>query len=194
MIRKHKKYVRPRQIFKSERIKKENDLADSYGLKNKTEIWKTQAKVDYFRGRAKELAKKSREEQEVLFNKLRSLGLKVEGTADVLDLKVEDILKRRLTTVLVKKKLANTPKHARQLVTHKKVLINGKTLSSPSYLVPVAYEDKITIKKKEKKKIPSLKEKEENTESLAEEKQEVQSNNVEETRKILEWQSKKQKR
>jgi len=154
MIRKKKKYVRPKQIFQAERIKEEDELVKTYGLKNKTEIWKTQAKVDYFRGRAKELAKQPLEEQEVLFNKLRALGLKIEGTADILDLKVEDILKRRLPTVLVKKKLCTTPKQARQFVTHKKVLIDGKVLNSPGYLVPLAEEYKITIKKKVRKPKP----------------------------------------
>lgn len=151
MIRKKKKYVRPRQIFEAERIKEENALVKKYGLKNKLEIWKALAKVNYYRGRAKELAKLPIEEQEVFLNKLKVLGLKVENMADVLGLKVEDILERRLSTVVMKKKLASAAKGARQMVVHKKILIGGKVVSSPSYLIPVAQEGLISVKKKDRK-------------------------------------------
>jgi small subunit ribosomal protein S4 len=154
MIRKHKKYVRPKQIFETERIKEENQLKERFGLRNKTEIWKTQAKVDYFRQRAKALARSPLEEQELFFSKLRAIGLKVENSADVLDLKVENLLARRLPTIVASKKLAHSPLHARQLVTHKLVLIDGKAMSAPSYLVPVSQENKITIKQKTRKPKP----------------------------------------
>ena len=52
MIRKHKKYLRPRKMYESQRIADENALVEAYGLKNKREIWKTEAKVRYFRTRA----------------------------------------------------------------------------------------------------------------------------------------------
>ena len=122
-----------------------------YGLKNKREIWKTLAKVNYFRSRAKALAKAPQKEQEVLFKKLKSIGLKSDTISDILDLKVEDILERRLPTIIVKKKLANTSFEARQLVVHKKVLINGKVMDAPSYLVPINDEKAIELKKKNKK-------------------------------------------
>lgn len=152
MIRKKNKYTRPRQIFESERIKEENLLAEKYGLKNKKEIWKTKAKVDHFRRRAKALAKSPIEEQEVLFRKLKALGLKTENIADVLNLQVEDLLKRRLPTVIANKKIANTPKQGRQMVVHKRILIGGEVTNTPSYLVKVAEESKITLKKKTLKK------------------------------------------
>jgi len=155
MIRKKNKYKKPRQMFESERIKEENVLVEKYGLKNKKEVWKAKAKVDYYRGRAKALSKKPLEEQEVLFNKMKALGLEAENTADVLGLKVENILERRLPTILVNKKLANAPKQGRQMVTHKRVMINGKVMSAPSYLVPLSEEGQITIKKNDKKPLKS---------------------------------------
>ena len=145
MIRKKKRFSRPRKPFESARIKNEDALVIQFGLKNKKEIWKTQAKVDYFRSRAKALAKSSLEDQEVLFSKLRAIGLKVNSIADVLGLKVEDLLNRRLPTVLVKKGLAAKPKQARQFVTHKKVLINNQVIDSPSYLVPTEHESSIKV-------------------------------------------------
>jgi small subunit ribosomal protein S4 len=154
MIRKKRKFVKPKKSFELSRIQEENSLVEKYGLKNKREIWKTLAKVNYFRKRAMELARASLEEQEVLFNKLRALGLKIEGTADVLDLKPIDLLERRLPTVIAKKGLAQTPKHGRQLVTHKKVLIKGNAIDSPSYLVSLSEENEITLNQKAKKPKP----------------------------------------
>lgn len=152
MIRKKNLYSRPKKPFESARIKSENELVKKYGLKNKREIWKTLAKVNYFRKRAMDLANSPIEEQEVLFGKLRAIGLKVSTTADVLGLQVENLLDRRLPTVVFKKGLANTPRHARQLVNHKKVIIGGRALNIPGYLVPTALEDTIKIKEKIKKK------------------------------------------
>ena len=146
MIRKKKRYSRPRKPFEITRIKEEDTLIKQFGLKNKKEIWKTLANINYFRSRAKALAKSSHEEQQVLFKKLQAIGLKVSTIAEVLDLKVEDLLNRRLPTVIVKKGLANTPRQARQLVTHKKILINNQIVNSPSYLVPISFEESIQLK------------------------------------------------
>lgn len=146
MIRKKKKFSRPRKPFEITRIKNEDGLIKEFGLKNKKEIWKTLANVNYFRGRAKALAKSSNEDQQVLFKKLQAIGLKVSTIAEVLDLKIEDLLNRRLPTVLSKNGFANTPRQARQFVTHKKVLVNNQIVNSPSYLVPVSYENSIKLK------------------------------------------------
>ena len=156
MIRKKKQYKRPMKPFEKSRIAEENKLKEEYGLKNKKELWKAKAKVDYFRNRAKDLAKRPIEEQEILFNKLKALGLNTSNIAEVLDLKVENLLERRLPTVLTQKKLANKVKQARQMVVHKKILIHGNVVNSPGYLVPVAEENEISVKLKKKK--PKVKE------------------------------------
>lgn len=62
---------------------------------------------------------------------------------DVLSLKVEDILERRLQTVVYRKGLARSPKQARQLITHGHIAIAGKRVSVPSYMVPVSEEAEI---------------------------------------------------
>ncbi len=161
MIRKKKNYSRPRKPFEGGRIKDEDVLVQKYGLKNKREIWKTTAKVKYFRTRAKDLAKADSKEQGLFFKKLKALGLKVDSIADVLDLKVENLLDRRLTTILVSKGIATTPKQARQMVTHKKVRINGKVMNAPSYIVPVADEKSIQAQKIVHKIVEEVKESEE---------------------------------
>lgn len=165
MIRKHNKYSRPRKLYQSERIAEENKLAEKYALKNKREIWKAIAKLKYYRNRAKALANSPVEEQEVLFGKLNALGMNVSTIPDVLDLKVENILERRLPTIVAKKGMASTPQHARQLVVHQKILVNGNVIDIPSYLVAVAEEDTITMKQKAKPaKAESKEEKSEKTE------------------------------
>lgn len=146
MIRKSKLYSRPKKKYELARMKEENVILAKYGLKNKREIWKSLANVTYFRHRAKILAKKPIEEQQVLFNKLSALGLKVNSIADVLALKLENLLERRLPTVLVKKGFATTAKQARQMVTHKRVMIKNKIVNIPSYIVPISEEEQISIK------------------------------------------------
>lgn len=153
MIRKAKRYSRPKKAFEKSRIEEENRLLKKYALKNKLEVWKTIAKVNYFRKRAMALAKLSSEEQDVLFRKLQNLGLKAGSISDVLALKIEDLLERRLPTVVFKKNLAKTPQEARQMVAHKRILIDNKVTDSPSYLVSVGEENQISLKKSKVKEV-----------------------------------------
>ena len=157
MKRKHKTYSRPKRPFDKSRIEEEGKIKKEFGLKNKKEIWKADAKVKSIREKAKKLIKASPEEQKALFERLQKIGLKVDSIADVLALDIEDYLGRRLQTIVAKKELAHTTKSARQKITHKKVLVDGKVINKPSYIVPVELEGKITIKKSKKK----LKKKEE---------------------------------
>ena len=161
MKKKHKSYSRPKRPFDKARIDEEAKITKEFGLKNKKEIWKADARINSIRKRAKELISSGPKEQQALFNKLKKMGINADSIADVLSLDKQDYLKRRLQTVLVAKKFATTSKSARQLITHKKVLINGRVLNSPSYIVPIELENKISLKESKKKiKIDKLKEKE----------------------------------
>ncbi len=146
MRRKHKLYERPKKLYDSVRIKEEDRLVEKYGLKNKREIWKSEAAVRYLRNRAKKLIIASKDEQDAFFKKLNSVGLNVSSIADVLALTKENLLKRRLATILVVKKLARTPREGRQFVVHKRVMIHGKTVSSPGYLVHIEEESLISVR------------------------------------------------
>ena len=166
-------------VFDKERIVSENKLLERYGLKNKKEVWKVDAKIKYFRDRAKKLITADREEQEVFFNKLKKIGLKVNDVGEVLGLDIEDLLKRRLVTVVWKKKLANTPKQARQLIVHKKITINGRVVNVPSYFVKTDEENKIEFKKKVKKgKVKEKGAEEEKSEEVVEVKDKVEQSSV----------------
>lgn len=149
--RKHKRYSRPRKPFDKQRIEEENKIAEEFGLKNKREIWKAEAAVNRLRRRAKTLITASAEKQEELFNKLKNMGIKVESIPEVLALQKSDWMKRRLQTILIKKKIAKTPKQARQMIVHKQIMINENIVNQPSYIVSTDEEEKIFIKEKRKK-------------------------------------------
>jgi small subunit ribosomal protein S4 len=156
MKRKHKSYSKPKRPFDKARIIDEEGIKEEFGLKNKKEIWKSDSEIKSIRERAKELISADADKQQALFERLKKKGFKVNSISDVLSLDKKDYLKRRLQTVLVARGLTTTTKSARQLITHKKVLVGGKLVDSPSYIVPLELEDKITLKlknavKKEKK-------------------------------------------
>ncbi len=146
MKRKHKKYSKPKKSFDKPRIEEEVQIKEEFGLKKKREIWKAEAKVKKMREKAKNLISAGPEQQEKLFENLRKSGFNVKSIADILSLDKKDYLKRRLQTVLVEKHMATTPKAARQLIVHKKVLVDGNIVSVPSYIVPVDLEKKISLK------------------------------------------------
>ena len=120
-----------------------------YGLRRKREIWKAEAILRKYRRLARRLAAERNEAMEKqLIEKLKRMGIMENGNSldDVLSLTVEDILKRKLQTVVYQKGLARTPKHARQLIVHGHVFIEGRKVTFPSYLVPKEEEDKIEVK------------------------------------------------
>ena len=62
----------------------------------------------------------------------------------------EDLLKRRLATIVWINKLANTARQARQMVVHKLILVEDNIVNIPGYFVKVGEESKISVKKKTK--------------------------------------------
>lgn len=177
--RKRKKYSRPQRPFDKVRIQEENILRDKYGLKNKKEIWKADAAIRRIRNLAKQLITKSEEEKQAFVEKLKAKGFNVNSIADSLALDKEDWLKRRLQTFVFTKKLARTPKQARQLVAHKQVSIGNRTINIPSYQVSLEQEPQIklnivlktpeNLKKKLKEKIKPVEEKKEKLDEILEE-------------------------
>lgn len=151
MKRKHKIYSKPKRPFDKARIDEEAAIKTEYGLKNKKEIWKADSQVRLIRQKAKKLIKASKEDQEALFGRLQKIGLKVNSIADVLGLDKSDYLNRRLQTIVALKGLSSTVKSARQMIIHKKILVNSAVVDSPSYIVPIEFEKKIEIKKVKKK-------------------------------------------
>jgi small subunit ribosomal protein S4 len=151
MKRQKKKYETPLRPWDKQRLEEEKKLIRKFGLKNKKEIWRAEAIVRKFRRMAREIAATyDKEKERILINKVVRLGLLKEGATldDVLGLTVENLLERRLQTILKNKGLANTIKHARKLITHGHVKINGRKVTYPSYVVPINEEDSIVVDKK----------------------------------------------
>ncbi len=140
----HKKFTRPKKLFDKRRIEEENILLKQYGLKNKKEVWRAEFKIAKIRGQAKKLINNQQKQIEFI-TRLKKQGFKVSNIDDVLSLKKEDIFERRLQTLVVKKGLARTPRHARQLIIHKHVSVDDKRINIPSFLVPIDTEDKLKI-------------------------------------------------
>ena len=100
MKRRHKIYSRPKRPFDKARIEEEVVIVKEYGLKNKREIWKAEAKIRSMRQKAKKLITASAEEQEALFARLKKIGMNVNTIADILGLDKTDYLNRRLQTIV----------------------------------------------------------------------------------------------
>lgn len=152
--RKRKLFSRPKKLYDRERMDAENILVKRYGLKNKREIWKAKTAVSTLRRRAKGLIGKDTEEQQSFFDKLAKMGIVVRDVSDVLALTEESLFERRLQTIVFKKGMANTPKQARQLIVHKNVLVDGKVVNIPSFIVTKDLEDKIALKERKVKAKP----------------------------------------
>ncbi|MFA4700830.1 30S ribosomal protein S4 [Pyrococcus kukulkanii] len=148
--RQRKKYETPPHPWIKERLDRERVLMDKYELKNKKELWKHETQLKNFRRRARRLlAARGRQaeiERQQLLARLKRLGLLPEDAVldDVLSLTIEDILERRLQTIVYKKGLARTMRQARQLIVHGHIEVNGQIIRSPSYLVLKEEEDTIT--------------------------------------------------
>jgi len=144
-----RKYDKPSHPWQKDRIDSENVLVKKYGLANKKEIWKALSFLRNARRQARELLashdEASMKQSADLITMLQKYGiLKDESTLEaVFTLSLEDILDRRLQSLVFRKGLAKTPKQARQFIVHKHIILNGAKVSIPSYLVPKSIEDSI---------------------------------------------------
>jgi len=144
-----KKYKRPKKPWDSRRIAEEKTLMKKYGLRNKKELWRAEEILRQFRRRARELiALEDPEKQKILIDKLVKIGMLNKGAEldDVLALDITSVLERRLQNIVSKRRLADSPLHARQLITHGHVLIGDRKTKFPSYLVESEEEGMIRIK------------------------------------------------
>ena len=140
-----KSYDTPSHPWQGERIKAEVVLVNQFGLKNKTEVWKAQSVLRNFRKQARELQAllrtgdaQAKRESDALIAKCGRMGvLPLEGATlnDILVLKEEDILGRRLQTIVFEKGMASTVKQARQMIVHGHIFMNGHRVTVPGYIV-----------------------------------------------------------
>ena len=144
-----KKFDTPRFPWQIDALETELKLLGQYGLRNKREIWRHKTLLSKYRGIGRSLLGMSTEErkkqEKQLLDRLHRLGILPEESAldDVLDLTLEDILERRLQTLVFHRGLAQSIQQSRQLITHGHIAIDGKRVSTPSYLVLKDEETKI---------------------------------------------------
>ena len=152
-----KRYSTPRHPWEKERIDYEKQIVIKYGLKNKRELWKAQAVLSSYRAQARTLQAKVRyndpvaEKQfQLLLKKLDRLSLLSEGATldDILALTIENILDRRLQTLVYQLNMATTMKQARQLITHGHIKVGDHVVTIPSLEVEKGVEDTITYNEK----------------------------------------------
>ncbi len=136
-----KQYTRPRSPWRADQLAQELYLLGTFGLRNKRELWKAQTQLSSVRKQARTLlaatqAVRQREEKKLLDSLIRK-GLIREGATldDILSLTVEDMLARRLQSMVFKRGMALSPLHARQLIVHGHIAIGDRVITVPGYEV-----------------------------------------------------------
>ncbi|MDR0470225.1 MAG: 30S ribosomal protein S4 [Nitrososphaerota archaeon] len=141
-----KKFDTPRFRWRKDVLQEELKLLGQYGLRNKHELWRHKTTLSKTRGIARSLISESTEArtkmESELLSQLKKKGILQETAVldNVLDLTIEDILERRLQTIVFRKGLARTIFQARQLITHGHVTIDNHRVTIPGYIVPKAEE------------------------------------------------------
>ena len=131
----HKSYQTPKRPWEKVRIQSETRLVIEYGLRNKREVWKAQELLRKARKGARNLlalgsssadAELYATKKDELISSLQRNGLLGPDAdiEDVLSLKVQAQLERRLQTLVYRKGLARSPKQARRA--------RSPTVTSPS--------------------------------------------------------------
>jgi small subunit ribosomal protein S4 len=144
-----KKYETPRFRWRKDILQEELKLLGQYGLRNKHELWRHKTMLSKTRGIARSLIGKTPEERTKMENELL-VRLKKRGVLDetavldnVLDLSIEDLLERRLQTIVFRKGLTRTIFQSRQLITHGHVNIGNRRVTVPSYIVSKEEESQV---------------------------------------------------
>jgi small subunit ribosomal protein S4 len=151
----HKSYQTPKRPWEKIRIEQETRLVIEYGLRNKREVWIAQSILRKYRKGARFLlALMSSSADRSLFEAKRSeliTSMQRAGLLgpdadidDILSLKIQAQLERRLQTLVYRKGLARSPKQARQLITHGHIAISGRRVSIPGYRVGRSEEPQIS--------------------------------------------------
>jgi len=152
--RQRKKFDTPRFPWQTDTLEAELKILGQYGLRNKREIWRHKTLLSKYRGIGRSLLSMSVEErskqEKQLLDRLHRLGILPEGSEldHVLDLSLEDILERRLQTLVFQRGLAQSIQQSRQLIAHGHISIDGRKVSSPSYLVLKDEEEKLVYSPK----------------------------------------------
>lgn len=146
-----KKFEKPMHPWQKARIEKEKELNSEYCLKNKKELWKMASILKKFKDQVKSLTVREGSQADLerthLKTKLASLGLLPPDSPldSILGLELKDILERRLQTRVFRQGLSRSMSQARQFIIHRHIMIKGKVMTIPSYLVKTDEEKSIAF-------------------------------------------------
>jgi small subunit ribosomal protein S4 len=155
--KKRKSYETPKHPWQEARMAAEVQLVKAYGLRNKKEVWRAASMLRMYRSEARILLATvangqeggleghlKTQSDEILSKLIRYGMIKQDSNIDdILSLKTENILERRLQTQVLRLGLARTVVQARQFITHGHVAINGRKATIPGMLV--SKEDEMHI-------------------------------------------------
>jgi small subunit ribosomal protein S4 len=139
--RQRRKFDTPRFPWRKDILDEELKLLGTFGLRNKHELWRHETQLSKWRGIARSLIGKSPDErikmENELLTRLKKLGVLQETAVldDVLDLSIEDILERRLQTLVFRKNLTKTIHQSRQMITHGHITLGNRRVTVPGYVV-----------------------------------------------------------
>jgi len=135
----------PTHPWRQARIDEEHALKEKYGLKKTggmKEIWKERTSLRRYRNQAMKLIGRVdtseghfAKEKEQLISSLTKKGLLPEGASvgDVLQIDIDQMLSRRLQSVVYRRGLAPTMRSSRQLIMHGHISIGEQKMTVPGY-------------------------------------------------------------
>ncbi|KAL4430181.1 hypothetical protein ABPG77_004963 [Micractinium sp. CCAP 211/92] len=141
-----KTFKKPRRPFEKERLDAELKIVGEFGLRNKRELWRVQMVLSKLRARARDLLTLEEKdpkrlfEGEALLRRMYRYGFLDESQNKldyVLALTPQDVLERRLQTLVFKLGLAKSIHHARVLIRQRHIRVGKQIVNIPSFMVRV---------------------------------------------------------
>jgi len=141
-----KTFKKPRRPFEKERLDSELKIVGEYGLRNKRELWRIQMVLSKLRKTARELLTLPDDDPKRIFDsnalmrRMYKYGFLDETQTKldyVLALTAQDVLERRLQTLVFKLGLAKSIHHARVLIKQRHIRVGKQIVNVPSFLVRV---------------------------------------------------------
>lgn len=129
-------------------------------------------------------AEDSEEAEKEVIKKANNLGLirENDGLEGLLTLNVKDILDRRIQTAVNRRGHSDTARHARQMVVHGHVYVDGKRVNTPGYLLTQEEEEELQVRmpEPEEDEESSQEEEVEDTEEPEQEEENAESDSEDE--------------
>lgn len=147
----HKKYNTPKTAWSTDQISRELWLVGKYGLRNKRELWAAETELSRIRSQARKLLAESIEtrldNEQILLKSLNRKGIIGASPTldDVLGLVVENLLERRLQTIVMSKGLLTSIQAARQAITHGHIMVGDRRVTIPGFIVQLIKEPTVRL-------------------------------------------------